>query len=211
MTTNIYLIRHGQSTWNAERRVCGQTDVPLSPRGHQQGRMLAAALSGVRLSAIYTSPLRRSIETARPVARAHRVAPTALPALSEMNYGQLEGRRRDDSDAEARDLWQAFKRDPHGQPLSGAEPYAQFMRRVTACVETLLQMHRGQSVLIVGHRAVNRVILGTLLHLPTARWQALQPRSSILYRIALAAAPSLEVIALSDFESGPLPDRVISA
>jgi broad specificity phosphatase PhoE len=197
MSAIIYLVRHGQTTWNAEKRLCGQTDVPLSALGHQQSRLLAEALSGVPLAAIYTSALQRSIDTARPTAESHRLESKVQAGFNEMHYGSLEGRLRDERDPQAKAMWERFRKDPELEPLPGAETYRAFIVRVIAGLQLVLQAHCDQKLLIVGHRAVNRVVLGALLRLPMERWQALQPRSSVLYRICCEPTPVLETIELS--------------
>src|SRR5512139_1804310 len=79
----LCVIRHGETAWNAEGRVQGQTDVPLSPLGAAQAAALVAALAGERFGALYASDLARVRQTAAPLARALRLAPRLDPALRE--------------------------------------------------------------------------------------------------------------------------------
>ena len=87
----IYITRHGETEWNAEGRIQGHTDVPLSERGREQAQMLARRLAGVRIDAAYSSDLSRAAETAR-VALGERDVPLAFTSdLREYNKGVFEG------------------------------------------------------------------------------------------------------------------------
>ena len=88
--TILWMVRHGETAWNAEGRVQGQTDVPLNEAGFAQARAVAAALSGERFSAIYSSDLLRVTQTAEPCAQALAL-PVRLDArLRERHYGMFE-------------------------------------------------------------------------------------------------------------------------
>src|SRR5512136_2901741 len=89
-SARLCLVRHGETAWNAEGRVQGQTDVPLNELGHVQARSVAAALARERFGALYTSDLTRVRQTARPAAECFGLAPRAEPRLRERHYGVFE-------------------------------------------------------------------------------------------------------------------------
>jgi broad specificity phosphatase PhoE len=183
--TTLYLARHGQSEWNNQSRVTGQLDPALSPKGREQSQGLALCLQGEGLDAIYSSALQRTIDTATPTATATGLAIVRLAALNEINVGVLQGRFRDERDAEAQALWAQWQAEMWSFRIPGGERFDEFALRVGAALRVILDRHRGQRVLIVGHGATNRVLLGTLLGWPRARWSELKPRNKFCYRLQL--------------------------
>jgi len=159
----VYLARHGETTWNVEHRLQGQSDIGLTPRGHGHARALSELLAAVPLASVFTSPLRRSIDTARPLVEARRLPVAIRPELVEMNYGCLEGHTPADPDPEIRRLWRARKADPLHFRAPGGETYAEVRSRVAPFVAELQAQYAGASVLVVGHRGTNRVLLALLL------------------------------------------------
>jgi probable phosphoglycerate mutase len=90
----LYLVRHGESTYNAEGRIQGQTDVPLSELGRRQSQAVADALRTQPVDAVYSSPLRRAMETARLIAEPHELSVYADARLMELNVGVFQDRLR---------------------------------------------------------------------------------------------------------------------
>src|SRR6266545_5850147 len=89
--TTILLVRHGETDWNAERRVQGHSDTPLNETGRAQAVALADALEGKEIDAVYSSDLLRAHETARIVAKRRGLEVTAIRDLRERNFGTWEG------------------------------------------------------------------------------------------------------------------------
>jgi broad specificity phosphatase PhoE len=201
--TTLYLARHGHSEWNNQGRVTGQLDPGLSAKGREQSVGLARCLQGQALDAIYSSALRRTVATAAPAAAASGLPVTPLAALNEIHVGVLQGRFRDERDAEAQALWARWKADLWGYQIPGGEHFDQFAARVGEALQSILRRHEGRRVLIVGHSATNRVILGTLLGWPPGRWHELRPRNKYLYRLQLGAAePEIATYTLSGSKTG---------
>lgn len=189
--TTLYLARHGQSEWNNQGRVTGQLDPGLSATGHEQSQGLALCLQGEALDAIYSSALQRSVATAAPAAAASGLPVQPLVALNELHAGVVQGRFRDERDSEAQALWAQWKADPWGACIPGGERFDEFALRVGAALQAILRRHEGQRVLIVGHSATNRVLLGTLLRWPREHWIELRPRNKYLYRLELGATAAV--------------------
>lgn len=190
--TMLYLARHGQSEWNNQGRITGQFDVGLSPRGREQSEALAQCLADEALAAVYSSALQRTVATARPTAASQGLDIVSMPELNEIHLGVLQGRYRDGRDTEAQALWAQWQADPWGYRVPGGERFDEFALRVEAGLRTILERHRGQRILIVGHRATNRVLLGHLLGWPRERWAELRLRNKYFYRLCLGA-PSAEI------------------
>lgn len=190
--TTLYLARHGQSEWNNQSRITGQFDIGLSSRGRQQSEALAQCLAGETLAAVYASTLQRTVATAQPTAAAQGLNIFSMPELNEIHLGVLQGRHRDERDTEAQALWAQWQADPWGYRVPGGERFDEFSLRVEAGLRTILERHPGQPVLIVGHRATNRVVLGHLLGWPRERWAELRLRNKYFYRLRLGA-PTAEI------------------
>lgn len=209
LPATIFLARHGQSEWNNQSRVTGQADIGLSPKGVAQGQALALCLQDEPLAAIYTSALRRTADTARATATAKDLPMVALQALDEIHMGVLQGRQRDARDAEAQSLWAGWQADVWGPAVPGGERFDAFARRVEGALQTLLARHRGQRILIVGHRATNRVLLGVLLGWPRERWSELRLRNKYGYRVQAGDASTVATYTLSGSKAGSCTDGFV--
>jgi broad specificity phosphatase PhoE len=163
LPSRLLLVRHGESTWNSERRVQGQHDPPLSRRGKQQARELAARLAGHPLAAFYTSDLRRAVETAEPLAETLGREPAPLPGLREIALGQWEGKSREELMAEFPELWAAWSQRPSWDLVPGGEGSGPFERRVLETLAWLQAQHPIGDVLCVTHGGVIQVLLGSVV------------------------------------------------
>lgn len=157
--TRVYLVRHGQTDWNADDRVQGRADVPLNARGAADAARLRDRLAGVRFDAVVSSPLARARQTAASVLADRPVPLTVSPALTEIDYGRWQGttpaeRRRDDPRLAER--WETHPESVH---FPGGESFSAFRRRVLAAWTALCHDHAHHTVLVSAHGHVNRVIL----------------------------------------------------
>lgn len=200
--TTVYLARHGESETNDQGLITGQLDVGLSVKGVEQSEALAQCLANVPLDAIYTSALQRTVATATPTAQHKRMATTRIDGFNEIHMGVLQGRFRDERDVEAQAMWEARRAALWTYEVPGGERFDRFAARVEAALDPLLERHRGQSILIVGHRATNQVLLGNLLGWERARWADLKLRNKFFYRIAYGAAVSVDTFVLSGSKTG---------
>ena len=149
--TEILLARHGETDWNRDRRVQGQTDRPLNDRGRAQAAELARSLSEEHLDAVYASDLLRALDTARAVAEPLGLEVVALPALRERDFGTWEGL----TDAEI------LARYPHArtQPWGDAETREELADRVLAALAEITSRHPEGRVLVVTHGGPIRAVL----------------------------------------------------
>lgn len=161
--TRLLLVRHGESTWNQERRVQGQLDPTLSELGRRQARALADRLRGRRLAAFYSSDLRRAWQTAELVAEAVGAAPVPLPGLREIALGAWEGKTREELMAEFPAEWESWARRPSWDIVPGGEGAGSFEARVLATLaEVQRDLARGD-VLCLTHGGVIQVALGSVV------------------------------------------------
>ena len=181
-TLRIYLARHGETEWNADRRLQGRTDVPLNSTGRQQAAKLAERLKGIRLDAVYSSTLNRSVETAT-IAR--NGAPlNKLPGLNERNHGKFEGTKVDGSDPTAEQEWRRRRRDPEDE-LDGGESLNQFYERVRTALGVIRSEHSSGAILIVGHSLTNQMILRAIFGLTMQKATSIRQSNDELYLIEL--------------------------
>ena len=160
----LLLARHGESTWNAERRFQGSTDIPLSARGRAQAGALARGLRSYRVRAAYVSPFRRARETAELALAGTGVPVVVLDDLRELSLGQWEGCTVDQIRAQEGDPYVAWLRAPHDCPPPGAEPLPVVGERMRAAVARIAAAHpNGDDVLVVAHGGVISVYACELL------------------------------------------------
>ena len=152
--TRIIAIRHGETAWNAETRMQGQLDIPLNAVGRWQAERAAAALADEGIDAIYSSDLRRALETAQALGRACAKPLVADIGLRERCFGVFEGLTFDEVGArwpEQSRRWR--QREPDFAP-EGSESLRQFSARCVATATRLVKAHPGQTVALVAHGGV---------------------------------------------------------
>lgn len=180
---NIYIARHGETTWNVEGRIQGRSDPDLSPKGYTQSLALVDQLKSRPLSAIYTSTLKRSFLTAHPIASHFGLPIQRLPELDEISFGILEGEHFFNFNEGMRNEWEAFKENRYIYHIPQAENYTDVIHRVRPFIERILREHEGQEILIVGHRVVNLMLIGILLECPPEGLLKIQQSNDCVYLI----------------------------
>ncbi|MGX5680483.1 histidine phosphatase family protein [Schumannella luteola] len=149
----LYLVRHGETDWNLQRRIQGSTDIPLNDTGREQARATGRLLASRSWDAIYSSPLSRAFETAQIIAGEVALPePTPVESLVERAYGEAEGL----SDPEL------SSRFPADAPVPGRESREEVVARVFPALMELAERHSGQAILVVSHGGVIRSILATV-------------------------------------------------
>ena len=147
----LLLTRHGETNYNRENRVLGRTDEPLNEKGRAQARYLAETLRGIRLDAVYASPLRRASDIGDMIAGEHGLRCQVDDRLIEMDFGHCEGCRRDDP-VYLKEKRRLFARYPDG------ESYFEVAARVYPFLQELQRTHGDKTILVVAHNGICRVI-----------------------------------------------------
>jgi len=170
----LVLVRHGSTAWN-ERGLClGRRDEPLSGKGRRQAERLRAALKGERFHRVVSSPLARAVETARLLGHEPRI----LHDLLEIDRGAWEGLAPDEIAKRDPAFHARWYLDPTGLAMPGGESFADLWERAGR-VLALLQ-GAGESVLAVGHKAINRVLIARALgHEAKGVWGIAQPQACV--------------------------------
>ncbi len=149
MTTHLYLVRHGETDWNAERRIQGSTDIPLNDTGRAQARAAAELLARRSFDAVVASPLSRAFETGSLIAeRLGLPTPTAHPGLAERAYGDAEGLTDDE----------VLAQYPH-DAIPGRESRSALLARVTETLGEIAVRFDGGVIVVATHGAVIRSVV----------------------------------------------------
>lgn len=168
----MYLLRHGATPPNLLEPPVMQgkgIDEPLAEIGRQQAGRLGAAMADRPVRAVYSSPLRRAVETAEALAAPHGLSVQPVNGLVEVEVGLWEGLTWDQVESRYPDQYRAFREDPAGHGYPEGETMAELHTRVEAALTELLERHAGEQIAVVAHSVVNRVYLGQLLGLSYAQ------------------------------------------
>lgn len=169
----LYLVRHGETDWNAEDRLLSFTDAPLNASGEAQAAALAASLAGVRWDRAISSPLVRARRTAELILAARADAPGLEidDRLCELDFGPYEGW----SEAELAADPLAVRRRRDGLELAGMETEAAVAARARSFLDSLGSS--AGTTLVVGHGRMLRILIATALGLPASFANALRMRN----------------------------------
>ena len=163
MTTRLYLVRHGATQLTAEDRFSGAANVYLSDEGREQAEHLAGRLADDVISAIYTSPLDRTMETAAILAKPHALTPTSNDGLREISHGHWEGLTRKEVEERFPEEYTAWEADPFTFAPPEGESGISVLARALPVIREIVVNHRDKNVLVVSHKATLRLILSSLL------------------------------------------------
>jgi broad specificity phosphatase PhoE len=162
--TELILARHGETAWNAENVFRGRADVDLDRVGLKQAELLGKYLSNWELEAIYSSPLRRALDTANMVARYQKVAVRVAEGLTDFDYGEWQSLPEQEVTKLYPALLNEWHSNPHKVRTPGGESLEDVRRRAVEVVDGILSRdHR--NVLLVSHRVVIKVLICYLLGL----------------------------------------------
>lgn len=193
---NVYLLRHGQTQWNAEgNKYCGRTDIPLTPLGIEQAGLAAQHLKGIGIVRVYSSPLERARHTAE-IAGGGRTVHTD-PRLIEVDFGHWEGKTRAGFISEDPILWDNWCRDPSTVRAGGTgETALEVVRRVDDFFTEALREHGGSggdapNILVVGHNGINRLYLAWKLGMHLKDYRRLVQENSTITLFSLDAEAEL--------------------
>jgi broad specificity phosphatase PhoE len=163
MATRLLLVRHGATQLTAEDRFSGAIGVDLSDEGRAQVGRLAERLQGEPFSAIYTSPLSRTMETASILARPHGLPLIQRDGLREISHGRWEGLTRREVEERFPGEYEAWEHDPFTFAPAGGESGLAVLARALPVIRDIVVSHPDQRVLVVSHKATLRLLISSLL------------------------------------------------
>ncbi len=169
---NVYIVRHGETMWNAAGRIQGHTDVELTERGKEQARATARRLAGVNFGVAYSSDMSRARDTALIILGERETPLHSVPELREYNKGVFEGLTPEEYRQRYPEYFQASLVNDLDFAPPGGETIRQCQARLSAFVSALKGNHPDEDVLLVGHGGSLRSGIVALLDLPLeANWK----------------------------------------
>jgi len=160
----LILARHGETVWNIEKIYRGRADVNLDEMGIKQAELLGKCLGNLELEAIYSSPLRRAMDTANIVARYQKISVHIAEGLVDFDYGEWQSLPEQEAKMLYPTLHNEWHNTPHKVKMPGGESLEDVRRRAIEVVNDVLAKYQG-SVVLVSHRVVNKVLICFLLGL----------------------------------------------
>lgn len=185
--TKLFLIRHGETIWNIERRYQGQKDSPLSEEGIRQGQITGRFLAERKVDAVYSSDLSRAVKTAEAIAHHHGLTPELDPRIREMSFGVWEGMTRDEIKQTFPDVFYARYKDSMNTRIPGGELPHEVVERFQGFLNELVKTHQNETVVVVSHGGSLRFVIASLLHIPLEKSYCLHLSnagiSELLYQV----------------------------
>lgn len=185
MSLTLHFLRHGQTEYSRDNAFCGADLNPeLTPDGLAMAESFAAAYRSVPWQAVFASPLRRTVATAKPLCDATGLGMELRDDLMEIRYGKWEGKTVEQVSREFHDDYIRWSADPAWNAPTGGEGAVVIARRAIRVVEEIRQRFNDGNVLVVSHKATIRIILCSLLGVDVGRFR---------YRVACPVASVSQV------------------
>lgn len=198
-TTYVLMIRHGENDWVGTDRLAGRTPgVHLNDKGRKQAADLAELLKPQPISAVYSSPLERCMETAAPVATALGLAVQPEPGVLEVDYGDWQGQSL--KDLSKLPDWQMVQHFPSTYRFPGGETLRETQARAVGAIERLHEQHPNQVIAVFSHGDIIRTTVAHFMGTPIDLFQ----------RVIISTA-SISVLALHDRRPMVLCANYVSA
>ncbi|UCH50125.1 MAG: histidine phosphatase family protein [Betaproteobacteria bacterium] len=202
--TELTLIRHGETDWNAEQRIQGHLDIPLNAAGLAQAEAIGERFRDIDIDLLVSSDLRRAMQTVAPISRTRELAVLGDARLRERNLGVLQGKTREEAQRSVPDAFEAFRSRAEDAALPGGESLTEFAGRVIDVLTALARRYQGKRIVAVTHGGVLDIAYRHATGMPLAA-----PRKFPIHNASLntfrADVSGLELVSWSDV--GHLPDK----
>jgi broad specificity phosphatase PhoE len=195
----ILLVRHGETDFNLTRRFQGRIDIPLNTKGRKQAQALAAALKEESLTAIYSSPLIRAMETARSIKTYHPSTPLfEEEGLREMDLGEIDGMEASEWMSKNQEFAEIWRSTPSRLRIPGGESLQEVQIRAMETLERILHPYpAGTTLLLCSHNFVNRAILCQALGISLDRFREFRQDAAAL-NVLCRKEGQLQIEAVND-------------
>lgn len=191
---NIYLLRHGETQYNADgNKYCGRTDIPLTEKGLGQANQVYGQFQGMEFSQVYSSPLQRAAKTAQIASGTHNVI--SDDRLIEVDFGNWEGKTKEEFIPENEMLWQNWERHPETTKAGeSGETASEVIERVDDFFSSIVQKHSdGETVLVVAHNGINRLYMAHKLGMPLNAYRRIVQENSRITLFTLDEAGNFQL------------------
>jgi len=169
MMTELILVRHGETEWNRGEIFRGRADIDLNKIGKRQAELLGEYLRTLDLEAVYSSPLKRAVKTAKAIAGVHRLDIEFAPDLIDIDYGEWQGLHLSEVKKKYSELYIKWVNSPDEVMMPGGESLEDVRKRASRVIEEVVDRHAG-TVVVVAHRVVNKVLICALLGLDNSHF-----------------------------------------
>ena len=167
--TEIILARHGETEWNVAEVFRGRIDVDLNQTGLKQAELLAEYLRGVNIDAVCSSPLKRALNTAEMIAGHHKLEVEIASGLTDFDFGKWQGLPLQEVKNSYKKLYAQWIKNPHLLQMPDGENLSGVRERALAVVDEAVAKYK-ETVILVSHRVVNKVLICALLGLDNSHF-----------------------------------------
>jgi probable phosphoglycerate mutase len=172
--TRLFIIRHGETLWNEERRAQGIQDIVLSEKGKIQAECFANRLKEENIDFIYSSDLSRAYETAKILGNKINKPVHVISDIREMNFGKWEGLTIDDIKLKYQDTYNIWRNTPHIAQIPGAETMLQVQERAMKGVYNIIKKHPNKNIVLVSHGVAIKTIIFGLLDIDLSNYKKIR-------------------------------------
>lgn len=158
----LYLVRHGQTIWNSEKRMQGWENSDLTDRGIEEAKKLGEKLNKIDFSKVYSSPAGRALQTAEYASGKPRNEMGLIEGFKEMGFGVWEGEYFENFQGEEKIEFEKVWNDPVNYRPKGGETFQQVEERAKKSFDELLERHQGEEILVVSHGVLIRVLMSVI-------------------------------------------------
>lgn len=171
MSLTLYLLRHGETIYSQSGNYCGNLDPELTPAGVQMAAAFAESYSSIPWSAVYVSPMKRTIATAKPLCEAVKIEMLLRDGLKEIRYGEWEGQTTEVIQQKYAMDYINWLTEPAWNPPTGGETSVQIASRASLVIAEIERTYPNGNVLVVSHKATLRIILCGLMGMDLGRYR----------------------------------------
>jgi broad specificity phosphatase PhoE len=171
MSLKIYFLRHGETTYSKTGGFCGDLDPELTDAGSQMAKQFAATYAKLPWDAVYVSPMKRTIATAKPLCDAVGIEMQLRDGLKEIKYGNWEGETVESVREKYAEEYVNWLAEPAWNAPSGGETSVEIASRSSLVIAEIQEKYKSGNVLVVSHKATIRIILCSLLGIDLGRYR----------------------------------------
>ena len=207
--TRVFMVRHGATVLSAEDRFAGATDVALSDEGREQARRLAERLRDEKISAVFASPMSRTMDTAGILAEPHSLTVQPRDGFREISHGRWEQMTRHEVEKRFPEEAAEWEKDPYTFAPQGGESGLAVTARALPVLVELVREHAGKCILVVSHKGTIRLLLSSLLGFDPRRYRDNLDQDPAALNIVDFRSPALARLTLfndTSHYSAAIPD-----